>query len=116
LLTLAVVVATAGAASHANADPGQYTGWVEVGGHPAHEVFQGDGPRLWFYTAVGSTSYRACVNGPHLARCWNLKTLSNGLGHNAYVSTGWTGWYTARWWVRGRLVASWKYYVASEGA
>jgi hypothetical protein len=107
----AVVVA----ASAGQPPPGfRFTGYVEgVGRGPGHSFRVGNGLRLAFRDDVSNgTRYRVCwAHRGTRARCWARRT--GFVGKLSKVSTAApvvVGVFVTRWYVAGRVVASWRFY------
>jgi hypothetical protein len=96
--------------------PAQYrfTGYVEgVGSGPGHAFVVGDGLNLAFRDDVAShTRYRVCWRrAPAQRRCWTRRTLSVGLASKIFTpAPAAVGVYVTRWYVGGRVVATWRFY------
>jgi hypothetical protein len=111
-----VCVAAASASGSPGQPPPQYrfTGYVEgVGTGPGHSFFVGDGLNLAFRDDVASqTPYRVCWRHfPGARRCWTRRTRRVGLASKIFTpAPGNVGVYVTRWYVNGRIVATWRFY------
>jgi hypothetical protein len=119
-VTLAIAALAAGAGA---ADAATYRGYVSVGRGPTHSGVQGDG-----WTAVfrerraGRVRYTVCVrhlDPPRVKRCYRRRSGRSGRSRvfiALYVNdVGGPGDWRARWLVRGRTAAVWRFRVRSEG-
>jgi len=123
---LAIVVASAsGSGKQAAATwPPQkyrYTGWLSPSGgdRPLHAVAEGDGAVLNFddQASLGSTKYRVCWSrvGTGTQRCAKSVVRYPRLGRVSIVGPHLRfGRYLARWYVHGRVVASWPFLYSPE--
>jgi hypothetical protein len=115
LLTLAsagvVGVATSGGQPPAAF---RFTGYVEgVGSGPGHAFVVGNGLNLAFRDDVGGrTRYRVCwARRATRPRCWVRRTGRIGLTSKIFTAApANVGVYVTRWYVSGRVVASWRFY------
>jgi len=100
----------------------KYRGFVTVGRGPTHVGAQGNAWTLVFRErAAGSVPFKACVkhlDRPRVSRCWRGRTGASGSSRQfvaLYVNdTGGVGRWRARWFVRGRRVAGWRFVVRPE--
>lgn len=116
----ALAVAAFAAAAAASVSFGQpsaqfrFTGYVEgVGSGPGHSFFVGDGLNLAFRDDVRSrTRYRVCwQRAATTPRCWIRRTARVGLASKVFTPAPPTvGVYVTRWYVGGRVVATWRFY------
>jgi hypothetical protein len=116
----AFAVAGLAAAATASASSGQppahfrFTGYVEgVGSGPGHSFFVGDGLNLAFRDDVRSrTRYRVCwQRAATTPRCWIRRTARVGLASKVFTpAPAAVGVYVTRWYVGGRVVATWRFY------
>jgi len=116
LLVLAAAVVLGVPVSAAQPPPAfRFTGYVEgVGSGPGHAFFVGDGLQLAFRDdSRAHTLYRVCwskAGAPR--RCWTRRTGRAGLTSKVFAAAPSNpGVYAARWYVNGRSVATWRFYV-----
>jgi hypothetical protein len=92
----------------------RFTGYVEgVGSGPGHAFVVGDGLNLAFRDDVASkTRYRVCwARRATRPRCWVRRTGRVGLADKIFTAApANVGVYLTRWFVNGRVVASWRFY------
>jgi hypothetical protein len=94
---------------------GCFTGNVAgAGSGPGHRFVVGDGLYLNFRDSVAyGTPYRVCwqrTDGAGL-RCWSRRSsITSHLGRIFTPAPERVGKYVARWYVHGRLVATWRFY------
>jgi hypothetical protein len=85
-----------------------------VGTGPGHSFVVGDGLYLNFRDRVGyKTPYGVCWRRTDGAgrHCWSRRTsVTNHLGRIFAAAPQLVGTFVARWYVRGRLVATWTFY------
>jgi hypothetical protein len=126
-VTLFLVAATA---SHAQPSlvPAKYryTGWLvaseQSSGWPTHLLIEGDGGTLrfadrWNLTKI-PTVYKVCVKrlGAHVASCKAATAPVSTRPSLVPIFVLCCGDFVARWYVSGRLVASWPFRYAPEHA
>jgi hypothetical protein len=114
-IALLAAVATALALASPGSAQGRFSGNVAgVGTGPGHSFVVGDGLYVNFRDRLAfSTPYVVCWQRTDGAsrRCWSRQTsATNHLGRIFTAAPGRVGTFTARWYVRGRLVASWSFY------
>jgi hypothetical protein len=94
--------------------PYRFTGYVEgVGSGPGHSFVVGDGLNLAFRDDVASQSpYRVCWRRAlGVPRCWIRRTRRVGLVSKIFTpAPASVGVYVTRWYFRGRVVATWRFY------
>jgi hypothetical protein len=92
----------------------RFTGYVAgVNSGPGHAFFVGDGLNLAFRDDVASrTRYRVCwARRATRPRCWVRRTGRVGLTSRVFTAApAHLGVYTTRWYLRGRVVATWRFY------
>ena len=109
------LAAASASTSHGQPPPGyRFTGYVEgVRTGPAHAFVVGDGLNLAFRDDVASqTRYRVCWRrAPAEPRCWTRRTRRVGLVSKIFTpAPASVGAYVTRWYFRGRVVATWRFY------
>ena len=115
VLTVACAATVAVAASWGIPPPGfRFTGYVAgVASGPGHAFVVGDGLNLAFRDDVASrTRYRVCwVRQGIRPRCWVRRTGRVGLASKVFTAAPATvGVYVTRWYIAGRVVATWRFY------
>lgn len=115
LLALASAGAIGVAASGGQPPAGfRFTGYVEgVGSGPGHAFVVGDGLNLAFRDDIASrTRYRVCwARRATQPRCWLRRTGRIGLASKIFTAAPTNvGAYMTRWYVSGRVVATWRFY------
>jgi hypothetical protein len=117
VVILALAASAVGAtASRSQPPPAfRFTGYVEgVGSGPGHAFVVGDGLNLAFRDDVRArTRYRVCWSrrGGTSIRCWLRRTGRIGLVSKIFTpAPAAVGVYTTRWFVGGRVVATWRFY------
>jgi hypothetical protein len=92
----------------------RFTGYVEgVNSGPGHAFVVGDGINLAFRDDVASqTRYRVCWRrAPAQRRCWTRRTRRVGLVSKIFTpAPASVGVYVTRWYFRGSVVATWRFY------
>jgi hypothetical protein len=92
----------------------RFTGYVEgANSGPGHAFVVGDGLNLAFRDDVGGrTRYRVCwARRATRPRCWVRRTGRIGLTSKIFTAApANVGVYVTRWYVSGRVVASWRLY------
>jgi hypothetical protein len=112
----AVCIAAVSASVSLGQPPPQYrfTGYVGgVGSGPGHAFVVGDGLNLAFRDDVASqTRYRVCWRrAPAEPHCWSRRTRRAGLVSKIFTpAPASVGVYVTRWYFRGRVVATWRFY------
>lgn len=114
-LSLACVAAASASASLGQPpDRYRFTGYVEgVGSGPGHSFIVGNGLNVAFRDDVASrTRYRVCWQRvPARRRCWTRRTGRIGLASKIFTpAPANVGVYVTRWYVSGRVVATWRFY------
>ena len=120
---VAIMLMMVAGADAASAAP--YKGYISVGTGrgPTHSGVQGNGWTAVFRESVrGRVRYRVCLthrDSPRVRRCWNRRTSAKGRSSvftALFVNDrGGTGRWLARWRVAGKIRASWRFTVRSEG-
>ena len=116
LVPLALAGAVAGGASTVSQPPPpfRFTGYVAGGfSGPGHAFVVGDGLYVAFRDDVATgTRYRVCwFRGGVRVRCWTRRTRRIGLASKiATAAPPNVGIYVTKWYVNGRVVASWRFY------
>jgi hypothetical protein len=128
-LSIAMVVAVTtavGGQQSATPTPYRFAGAVENNrGAPAHRIMAGDGFWFLFFDALSqgraSERYKLCLAPPGRSpvRCWQ-RNARFGFGRVAYAGTLPSnvpfGVLDARWFVNGRVVATWRFrYLRGSG-
>jgi hypothetical protein len=109
------LAAASASASLGQPPPGyRFTGYVEgVGSGPGHAFVVGDGLNIAFRDdAATGTPYLVCWRrGTAPRHCWSRRTGRVGLVSKIFTpAPASVGVYVTRWYVRGRLVATWRFY------
>jgi hypothetical protein len=116
LLVALALAAVCSSASLAQPPPQyRFTGYVAgAGSGPGHSFFVGDGLNLAFRDdAASGTRYRVCWRRGLAARHCRLgRTRRIGLTSKVFIAAPPTvGVYVSRWYVSGRVVATWRFYI-----
>jgi hypothetical protein len=122
LVVLVAVLAAASAllvpARAAEATSSPYRAWTTCGSGPASTCYEGDQPYAVFRDVRhSSTTYRVCVTypGATYTRCKTRRTTSRGSESRVHLPSTGIGQYSVRWTVHGRLIATRRMFLASEG-
>ena len=121
LATAAVALPAQGAAAPADVSAKTYRGFVSLSGTPERDASQGAAWTLSFRErARGRVRYKTCLKhlGNGTTRCYRRRTPASGR-QDLFVArfvndVGGPGRWRARWFVRGRRVAEWKFRVRPE--
>lgn len=111
---VAVVVSLACMSAGATAQAARFHGDVAgTATGPGHQFMIGDGLYLRFRDSNRSyTAYKVCYSRGHGTACYRRTTGRAGHISRIFFTPEGVGNYTARWYVRGRQVASWSWYNA----
>ena len=116
-----MVVPAQAAGPSADTSAKKYRGFVSLLGTPERDASQGAGWTLSFRErAEGRVRYKACLKhlGNGTTRCYRRRTPASGR-QDIFVAlfvndVGGPGRWRARWFVRGRRVAAWRFTVRPE--